>query len=358
MRKTYLFLTVAVAVAIALLLIVGCGPAEEETVSEPDNKTEISEPGENMEEYNIDIYTHRSGSTTYVIGAALAEMINQNSDWLSATALETPGALPNLMALRDQPELRTTAIVGGFAYQATTGVEPFEEPFDELCEIAAYGASANFILSNNPNIKTIEDLDGKRVGLGTAPSLGLVDQPLDYFERSGIEIIPEFLGQGPSAEEMRDGKIDAMFGGGLAAAPDFSQFAPTPALVEILEMEENISFISLDPDILHESMAALGMPQIPGAVTAAPGAFHEKQTEPVILRADITSWIVHEDMPDEVVAEFLRIMYENADKFGEYNRCGNYITKETMARVGSPETMPDVAIEFYNEKGVEVPGLD
>ena len=70
------------------------------------------------------------------MGAGLADLINKNSDWLTATALESPGAIPNLLVLRDQPELRKNAMVVGYAYQAMVGVTPFEEDFDELRKFA------------------------------------------------------------------------------------------------------------------------------------------------------------------------------------------------------------------------------
>ena len=290
------------------------------------------------------------------MGAGLADLINKNSDWLTATALESPGAIPNLLVLRDQPELRKNAMVVGYAYQAMVGVTPFEEDFDELREIAGIGVSGNFFLSNNPKIRTIKDLEGKRVGFGTKPSLGLVDQPMNYLEKEGISVKAEFLGNA-AADEMRDGKIDAIFNGALCASPDYTKWAPLPALAELLAMDD-VNFISLNEDILHESMADVGMPLIPGAVTVPPGGFHESQTEPLVIRGEATSWVVHKDMPDEVIKEVLRIIYENADAFGDLLPAGNYICKETMTRVGSPEIMHPAAVDFYREKGLKIPVLD
>ena len=57
-------------------------------------------------------------------------------------------------------------------------------------------------------------------------------------------------------------------------------------------------------------------------------------------------------MPDEVIKEVLRIIYENADAFGDLLPAGNYICKETMTRVGSPEIMHPAAVDFYREKGL------
>ena len=40
------------------------------------------------------------------------------------------------------------------------------------------------------------------------------------------------------ADEMRDGKIDAIFNGALIASPDYTKWAPLPALAELLAMDD------------------------------------------------------------------------------------------------------------------------
>lgn len=56
--------------------------------------------------YMLEIYTFQNGTSTYVQGVALADLINQNSTWLHASAMESPGPNETARLLLSDPESR------------------------------------------------------------------------------------------------------------------------------------------------------------------------------------------------------------------------------------------------------------
>jgi TRAP-type uncharacterized transport system substrate-binding protein len=64
------------------------------------------------------------------------------------------------------------------------------------------------------------------------------------------------------------------------------------------------------------------------------------------------------DMPDDVVAEILRIGYENAYKLKEATIEAEIITKETLASLSMPESgYHPAAVKFFKGKGIKITGF-
>ena len=64
-------------------------------------------------------------------------------------------------------------------------------------------------------------------------------------------------------------------------------------------------------------------------------------------------------MPDHVVTEILRVVYENVHKFKEYTFLGAILTQETLASLSVPAgSYHPAAVKFFNEKGIKITGFD
>ena len=117
----------------------------------------------------IQIYSNPFGNSTYVLSFALAEIVNKNSSKLHMTCLESKGSAVNILYLQKNPEaLKNTVILANpFAVtQAERADPPFSKPFKGLRAIALIGNMGGFLTTTNPNIKTVEDMSGKSLGLG------------------------------------------------------------------------------------------------------------------------------------------------------------------------------------------------
>jgi len=94
------------------------------------------------EEYEIEIYGGKAGMSTYAASIAMAELINANSTWLKATAVEAPSVTSCFQLLLNEPERRADTLIVSihqFHALASEGKEPFTTQYDGLRFISTLG---------------------------------------------------------------------------------------------------------------------------------------------------------------------------------------------------------------------------
>ena len=70
------------------------------------------------------------------------------------------------------------------------------------------------------------------------------------------------------------------------------------------------------------------------------------------------SWGAHKDLPDEVVAEILRIYLTNISSFGEITPGAKILNRESIAAMDVPESRyHPAAARFYKDNGVKMTSL-
>jgi TRAP transporter TAXI family solute receptor len=293
--------------------------------------------------------------TSYVLAIALADIINENSAWLRATAIESPNLTSNFQLLINEPERRANTLIVSVPSHhvlASEGREPFTTQYDGLRFIATTACNAMSFITLDPNIKTVADLKGKRVSVGAKSSVTVVEEFQTVLELAGVldEVDLEYLGFSEGVDALRDGLIDAAIGTVNLTSP--GQYAPSPNISEIMATK-TIYFISLDSEDITHMLEITGLLDTEHIVPA--GSLGETQTEPWITLGAVTGWAADKEMPDDVVYEICRIIYENADKFQEYSPSLGFISHETMADWGLPEEdIHPGALQFYKDKGMEI----
>lgn len=361
-------LALVLALTLALLTLAGCGGGSSSSAAPAAEASEAAAPAESeaaetesaagdstvgTEPYEIEIYTNANGTSTYVLGVALADLINKHSTWLKATALESPGPTETASMLMNDPDMQTKAIGYTITQDALLGLPPFEGPIEDLRVLAGYGLVSNTFMSTSPDITTLQDLDGKRVALGTRPNMPRVDIQEKMFELMDIHPSFEYLTFGDAVTALADGKVDAIIGGGFALSSDAEEWAPNPAMAELMARTE-IYYISYEEEYLWAAKEDLGHMLLPGVMTIPAGKYDAEWNEPVTIMADYLCWGCHKNMPDEVVTEVLTIMADHADEFVDYIANGGYISAENMAKLDTPEYIHPAAEAFYESRGVEI----
>lgn len=339
----------------ALPFMAACPAPPEEEVLPPPEEEETPPP---HEPYEIEASTIPAGFASYVIGVALAELINENSTWLRCTALEGRGPVEHLKLLVTEPEKRATYLFFNTPWEqwmAERQMGPFADfPFDysEFKFVALIGCAANGLIVADPNIKTLEDLRGKIVITDSAPGKGRYVSYTGIFKQAGIteDDVEHQYGSGTAvADALRDGLVDAIYLGGTLVEPPNTWLA-SPFITELMAAKD-IYFLSLPEEHIKAFAEETGFPAT--AATVPPGTFSPLQTEPYTFLTKHLAWCAHQDMPDDVVYEICRIIYENAEQFKEFIPAGAIITKETMATMGVPEeALHPGALKFYKEKGI------
>ncbi|MCL6610222.1 MAG: TAXI family TRAP transporter solute-binding subunit [Peptococcaceae bacterium] len=104
-------------------------------------------------------------------------------------------------------------------YEAWNGKGNFEgkpsQDIRALCEV--YRSSHYFVTLKNKNIKSMKDLEGKKVALG-APGSVTTDNSRRVLDALGIKVNGVELSFGDAARALQDGKLDALGQGGAPAA--------------------------------------------------------------------------------------------------------------------------------------------
>jgi TRAP transporter TAXI family solute receptor len=283
----------------------------------------------------------------------LADIINKYSPWLKATAMESPGPNETAMMLINEPEQQTRAIGYLITQDALLGYPPYNGPNEDLRNLAAYGLVCNLYMTTNPELRKLQDLDGKRVALGTRPNIPRVDMQEKIFANLGAKPTYEYLPFNDAVTALSDGKIDALVGGGFAISAAADKWIPNPAMAELLARTK-IYYISMEEDSLWKAKTELNHMLLPGVITVPAGLFDPNWDQPVTLQADYLCWACHKNMPDDVVTEILTQMADHAGEFVNYIANGAYVSPENMAKMDMPEWIHPAAAAFYKARGIEV----
>ena len=303
------------------------------------------------EPYEIEILTWTAGASTNISGIALADMINKNSTWLSATALASESQNANASVMIDGGGKETSAIGYVVLPVLYNGYEPFAEANEDLVCIAGISASANCFMTLDPDIKTLEDLDGKNVMVGPAggyPRHNLVMSMLEY---CGIEPNYSYGGFADSVDALINGQVDVIFGGAMACSPNFDDWMQLSFYTELFARFD-VYFVGVDPDGMAYAEDYWNFNIRPETITVPAGKYYETWNEDLDIMCDAQSWCCNKQMPEDVVLEILNIMSEHADDFATYQQSGAYLSLETMATVCSPQWIYPAAKQFYIDNGV------
>lgn len=181
----------------------------------------------------LSIATGGTGGVYFVYGGALADQITQNIEGTEATAESTSASVDN-MTLIGNGESDLAFALADTAADAVNGQESFEEPVPAQALANLYNNYTHVVALADSGIKSIEDLEGKRVSVGS-PNSGTEVIAVRALEAAGIDpaagIERAQLGVDESVDAIRDGSIDAFFWSGGIPTGAVTDLATTDKIV-------------------------------------------------------------------------------------------------------------------------------
>ena len=182
--------------------------------------------------------TGGEGGTYFAFGGVIAQHATNNAG-ISVTGIVGNGSQANVQELQSgNAELAfCQSDVMAYAYN---GSNLFDTKVDCFSTVAALYMEQVQIVTLDPDIKTVADLAGKKVSIGAAGS-GVYFNAIDILGAYGLseaDIIPTYQSFSDSANDLKDGKIDAAF---IVAG------APTNAVTD-LAATKDVSLVSLDDE--------------------------------------------------------------------------------------------------------------
>jgi len=314
------------------------------------------------EKVTLTLYTMPSGGVVYTLGFALSELINKNSEWLKVNAVETASTFENLRYIIGHDERKNTyfgsAVTIGVD-QCALAMKPYNKvgPWKKVKWISLMANIASPQITLDPKIKTWKDLKGKTWGLDTMGSTNQFMQEwlMDHAWKNRGQVRLVYGNTANIAvDRLLDGTIDITWTGAVALGPDeYKEWKPMPPFERLLAARK-VYIMDLDDkdiEIAREKTGATSLSLI-GCKAKKIGKSDIPNFKGLL---NSLGWFVHEDMDDDIVTEIIRVMYENAEDFGNYHAIGKGITKETLGGLPVPkEDYHPAVVKFLESKGHKV----
>lgn len=157
-----------------------------------------------------------------------------------------------------------------------------------------YDSPHYFVTLKKNNIKSLKDLQGKKVALG-APGSGTTQNSRLVFDTLGMKVNAVELSFGDAARQLQDGKIDALGQGG----------APASGIVELAASHE-IELIPFSSEEL-DKISAVAPYYFKGQVKAGTYRGQEKAV-PAFSVAVL--FAAHKNVPADLVYKLMKITFE------------------------------------------------
>ncbi len=306
-----------VSLAIALILVFSCAAAMAE----------------------LTFTTGGTSGTYYAFGNVLAQYITNNSD-VAVTAVAGNGSAANIDLL-DIGDAQLGFVQNDVANYAYNGIRIYDgKPVDSFTAIAALYDETVQLITCNPDIKSVADLKGKNVSIGSQGS-GVYFNALDFLAAYDLtldDITPQYQSFGDSAEALKDGKIDAAF---IVAG------APTPAVTD-LATTKGCYLVSLDDEHAEKLMGISSA----YSKTTIPAGTYEGLTEDVVTVGVKATIIANEDVTEDEAYAIVSTIFGGKDAITEAHAKGAELDLTYASTCGLP--YHPGAAKFFAEQGIEV----
>lgn len=288
----------------------------------------------------LSIATGGTSGTYYPIGGAIAQAVTKGSD-IQATA-ETGNASVANINLVAKGDIEVAFVQNDISFWAYTGKLMFKSPLSNVRAIASlYPEHVQLILAAGSNIKTPDDLKGKRVGVG-APGSGVEGDVQAIFQVANLkysDMKVDFLDFGATTNRFKDNQIDAGF--------VVSGF-PTASVMD-LALTKEITLMDFSDDFL-KALAKEHPYFVPSII---PANTYNKVTQDINTPAVMAILVTHDKVSEDVIYKFTKAMFENINDIHASHAKGKEINLKT-ALDGLTVPLHPGAVKYYKEKGMAV----
>lgn len=320
-----------IVILILSLTVIGCTSNEGEKTSDSEN---------GVDDQFITILTGGSSGPYFALGGALSNLINQNLDYANSSVESTGASAVNSTKIGNDEAKLAFAMnnVVSFAYEGTESFED-KKQFSNLRGITSlYPNYVQVITTKDTGLTQIEDLKGKRVGVG-APGSGTEVDARNILATHDItyeDLKEDYLPYSESVEQLKNGTIDAAF---------LTSGLPNSTIMD-LATTHDVQIITIRPEMaekLKERVAFYSSEVIPA------GTYDNEKD--IYTAAVKTILITNDNLSEQVAYDVTKTLYENLDTMRGTHSAANHIDIEKYNE-GMPIPLHPGAKRFYKEQGV------
>ena len=242
------------------------------------------------------------GGTFERIAAGLAEILNTKPAGVRVAVIPSGGSVANLLDVQ-RGDLAMGLVFAGDAYLGRQGLlrEDLPPTTGVLALARLYGATTHLMVSRHSSIRTVPELRGRRVAIGSAGS-GSAQTARRYFESIGLweSIIPMHEGYAVGMEDLRRGNIDAVW---------LQVGYPSEYLLEVVK-EMPLRLI----DLYDSALASDFFSTYPFYTYASiPAGTYRGQEQDILTFQDAALWVAGPALSEEFVYNALQALFSEKE---------------------------------------------
>ncbi len=291
----------------------------------------------------VSIATGGTSGTYYPIGGAIAQAASK-SGALQATA-ETGNASVANLNLIGKGEIEVGFAQNDTAFWAYNGQQMFKSPAKNLRTVAAlYPEHVQVIIAKDAKIAGINDLKGKRVSVGAAGS-GVEADVRAIFEVAKLtynDMKVDRLDFGATTSRFKDNQIDVGF-----VVAGF----PTASIMD-LTTTKDVGLLSFSDEFL----AQLNKAHPYFVASTIPAGTYRGIDKDTKTPAVVAMLVTHDKVPEKVIYEFVKNMFENLDMIHASHATAKQITLKSALDGVTVPVHPGAA-KYFKEKGLAIPDI-
>ncbi len=325
-----------IAASLALLMLGGCGddsdsqPAQDSASAQQGNGDTQSSSEATADPVQLVFGTGGTSGAYYALGGALKSVLEASPMVRNVQVVSTGASVQNIQNIQDG--LNQLAIVmSDVAYDAVNGQNQFDgNPADITAIAGLYPNVVQVVALNNSGINNIEDMAGKRIGVGQVGSgveasakIALAAAGLDYDDLARVS----HTGYADSVTEMSNGNLDAAF---------FTSGVRNSNITGLMQSRD-IKFVNIDGDTAQKLME--DYPYYQSYTIPAGAAERYDLSEPVNTVAIRNLLIAPASMRDDVAEDLAR-------RFDEYLGSGQ-VAVGALREVGADTLDQDLILPVH-----------
>ncbi|WP_087036749.1 TAXI family TRAP transporter solute-binding subunit [Thermococcus litoralis] len=289
----------------------------------------------------ITIYTGGTGGVYFPLGSKYAEILTKNG--VPAKAVTSGASVANAKAIGDGTA-QAAILQNDVAYYAYNGLYMFEgQAIKNIRGVATlYPETVQFIVRADSDIKTLQDLAGKKVAIG-APGSGTAVAAEQVLRAAGVWEAIEKVNQdfNEASQSLKLGQVDAAV---------IVSGIPTPSVNQIA-VQTPVRVLPIPDETLNKLKQQGYIFYVRQVVPKGTYNGVEEDTPTLAVKAMLA---VSADLSEDTVYKMTKILFENVDQLRAVHQKAQLISLET-ALDGMSIPLHPGAIKYYEEKGLSVP---
>ena len=291
-------------------------------------------------------YTFGSASAKgswYPLSVAMSKVINDNVPGYNVTGVTTPGASRENILRIDRREMEMGWSTANMLYKGYEGTKPFKGKKKVLGWFSSYSGYFTIAARKSTGIKSIADLKGKKVAIGTPGSMTMLENENLILKSCGLEAgkdyKAEYIRFPDAVQKMTDGHIDACSYFMGIKVPGFVQMANSVALNFLpLPLEAQKKIVAQDPAYFIGNL---------------PANTYRGQANAKPMAGMAYTLLCSPALTDEFMYKATKAVFENLD-FITSASANFKQTQLSSVYQGMPVPIHPGAAKYFKEKGISL----